>query len=91
MITIISRAAPFPLTSHQRGRNMVRVRRTPHGKSQPGPIVVTLHGGNTQYPVPVVATITRGHGSIPSHKLQAVHAYRKTNGNVTTPKARNLL
>lgn len=66
MITIIPRAASFPLKSHQRGHNLVRVRRTSHGKSQPGPIVVHFtvatpsdqwHGedGTWQSSVPVQA------------------------------------
>lgn len=65
---------------------MLRVRRTPHGKSQLGPILV----GQWQHPV-TCATAKMPHGCIQSLTSGTAHANRKTNGNVTTPNACNLL
>ena len=64
---------------------MVRVRRTSNGKSQPGPILV-------HFMVATLSTQCHGEDSIwlEFRPVRALHANRKTNGHVTTPKACNV-
>jgi hypothetical protein len=63
---------------------MFRVRRTPHGKTQLD-LYLSVATSSDQCHGEVA------HGRIRSRTSGTVHANRKTNGNVTTPKACNLL